>query len=131
MTLTLAQICDLDCVASASPLCFDLPTTERYVYGAQAVAQRVLVGWATDAAILELEGRSWSAGDIARYQALLASIAEDEDFVLSASVTVAVVDGGAVTVTALLILDDGSPTGIQYPLELSAADGAVAMVFPQ
>ena len=125
MSLPLAQVCDLDCVTTAKPLVLDLAPTERYVTGQRAVTQRIVVGWVTDADLLDLEGRSWAPIDLAIYQTLLAGIAEDEDYVRSADVTVSVVDGGTLTISCSIVFIDGST----YLLEVTAAD-AVSVMFP-
>lgn len=124
MTLRLNDVCDIDCVVSASPLIVDLPSTERYVTGARAIAYRVVYGWIADANLLELEG-SWDPTEIAMLRSLLASIAEEEDFVLGCDVTVDLLANGELIIAAGLGLVDGRT----YLLEVTAGD-AVSVTFP-
>jgi hypothetical protein len=124
MALTLTDVCDVDCVVSISPLVVDLPSTERYVTGARAVAYRVLYGWIADARLLELEG-SWDPTEIAMLRSLLASIAEEEDFVLGCDVTVDLLAAGDMIIAAALGLIDGRT----YLLEVTVGE-AVSVIFP-
>ncbi len=123
MTLALDDVTDLDCVLSTDPLTLDLPETERYVTGHQAIAQRVLGGWAADANLLELEG-SWDPTEIAILRSLLASIAEAEDYVRSIDVVVTLVDAGTLTIEAAIVFVDGTT----YTFEVTAAE-AVSVNF--
>ncbi|MBP9825944.1 MAG: hypothetical protein KBF21_17080 [Thermoanaerobaculia bacterium] len=105
MTLRLADVCDLDCVATLSPLVIDLPDAERYARGWAAIARRVLYAWAL-AGILDLEGASTDDGALIAIRSQCEALAEGEDYVLSASVD-ASLDGDALTLPAALLLVDG------------------------
>jgi|HubBroStandDraft_6_1064221.scaffolds.fasta_scaffold271583_2 hypothetical protein len=124
-TLTIYQVVDLDCIVSMVPLIVDLPTTERYVTGPRAIAYRVVYAWVNEAQLLELEG-SYGPGDLAVLRALLASLAEDEDFVRTATVTITQSpDGSQLAIACILDLSGVGP----YPFEVTAAN-AVNLVFP-
>ncbi len=124
MALTLDQICDLDCVVSTAPLVVDLAATERYVYGQRAIAQRVLVGWIDDGALLELDGHTLDPdADLVILRAQYRRIAEEEDFVIGAGVTATLVDD-VLTIVGFLRFVDGRT----YILEVTSAD-AVSVKF--
>lgn len=124
MALTLDQVCDLDCVASTSPLVVDLASTERYVYGLRAIAQRVLVGWIVEGALLELDGHTLDPdADLVILRAQYRRIAEEEDYVLGAGVTATLVDDVLTIAGALRFVD-----GRTYLLEVTSAD-AVSVNF--
>ena len=112
MTLALDQVVDLDCIASTDPLVLDLPSTERYVTGRQAIAYRVVYAWAAVLHLLELEG-SFSRAELAKLRSNLARLAEDEDFVSSASVTVTLGDDGALDIACTLTFDDSTTAALE------------------
>lgn len=123
MTIPLAAVCDLDVIASRSPLVLDLASTERYVYGAEAIAQRVLIAWAESARLLDLEGTS-SAAERFRLRSRLAALAEDVEFVTSARVSVELTGSpSALAISAALVLEDGT----EAQLEVATGD-AVALL---
>jgi hypothetical protein len=122
--LSLSQVTDTDCLKSQSPLVFGR-RPGIYVTGAAAVMRRVLYAWALPRGVLSydktfgeglslLEGKALAPRDILALQHRLTIAAGAEDFVSSASVTVAFA-AGVLTITASITLVDG----VTYPLELS------------
>jgi len=124
MTLALADVCDLDCVTSWSPLVLDLPATERYARGGDAILRRILYQWVRVGGLLELPGRTLDRGELALLRSQFASLAEAEDYVSSAVVSLALDETSTVMeVAAAVKLIDGRT----YPLEVATADAAAAL----
>lgn len=123
MTLLLADVCDWDCLASAAPLALDVPTTERYVRGAQAIAQRVLAEWVDRVGLLELEGQSFDRGALVTLRSALEQVAEEEEYVLSADAALTLDDASKLQIACTLRFAEGS-----YRFSVSTAD-AVSVNF--
>ncbi len=124
-TLALAQVVDLDCLASFSPLTLDFPSVERYATGGDAIARRVLYGWVLDGGLLELPGRTLSGGDLVIIRSKLAAIAEAEDYVQSATIALSLdPSSGALSFVAGELLIDGQV----YPLEVATGDASAAII---
>lgn len=130
----LADVRDVDCIVSFTPLAFDLTTRE--VRGAAAVLRRVLYRWCTrkralryDAGVglvrplLDLDGASFDQAGLDGLRAALEREAADEDFVASARVPVRLVGSGALLVPGEIALVDGHT----YPLEVFASQAQVAL----
>ena len=124
MTLALEEIIDLDCVLSWRPLVLGLPATETYAHGGDAIARRVLVSWARKGGLYELSGRSFTQGELALVRSRFGRLAEEEDYVVAARVTLTLEDASILAVGATLTLEDGAT----YPLEVSTADAATALL---
>lgn len=122
MSLLLAAVCDPDRFLSLVPLVPDLPSTERYVRGARAILQRILGAWIDDGQLLELEGRTLDAVDIAALRTRFARLAEEEDFVRSATVRLTL-EGDLLTIAARIDLEDGKT----YALEVTTGEAAAAI----
>lgn len=105
--LAMADVCDLDCVVSYSPLVLDLPKTETYARGANAIVRRVVYTWADGVNLLSLEG-TWDASELVQLRSALARLAEEEDYVDRAAVTTTVSDGGDLEIGCTLTFDDGT-----------------------
>lgn len=123
MTLRLVDVCDIDRVVSFVPLVVDVPSTERYARGAAAVLRRVLGAWIDEGRLLDLEG--WTPDDrqLAQLRSLYARLAEGEDFVDAATVSITFVDGRLRIVGRVTFVD-----GRTYPLEVAAGDAAAALL---
>ena len=125
-TLALNDVCDLDCVVSTRPLVLDYPDTERYARGVQAVLRRILYAWVR-AGLLKLEGASLSRAEIVALRSQYEALAEDEDYVLSASLTIELTDStGALDVSASVRLVDGR----EYEFEVTGG-AAASLTFPE
>lgn len=122
MTLALDQVVDLDRVVSLRPLLVDVPSTERYVRGAAAILRRVLGAWIDEGKLLELEGRTLDDFQRVALRATYTKLAEDEDFVTSALVTISQ-SSDAITIRAAITLVDGRT----YPLEVTTGAAAAAI----
>jgi len=133
MTLALAQVRDLDCIATFSPLTFDEGSAE--VSGAAAILRRILYRWCTPAGflswaeglglkrpILDLDASTWTPQQLRGYEAALEREAKDEDYVLTAKVRVTLA-AGVLTIRATIKLVDG----ITYPLEVTVDQAATAL----
>lgn len=118
MALKLADVVDLDCLISARPIVLGLPSTERYVRGARAIAQRVLATWVREVGLLDLEGKSPDDAEAVILRGALEGLAEDEDHVLGADVAITAPDGD-LSITCKLRFQDGS-----YTFSVSTADAA-------
>lgn len=124
-TLALADVVDLDCVESFSPLVLDLPATERYATGGNAIVRRVLYGWVRDGGLLELLGRTLSGGDVSIIRSKLAAIAESEDYVEAVSVALTLdPNTSTLSVVSAQVIVDGQV----YPLEVATGDASAAIV---
>lgn len=127
MTLALAQVRDLDCLVSLSPLRLDMPSPNRYAIGVAAILRRALYKWCREASINlpALEGTRWEARALLRYRNELEGLARSVEFVLAASVpmTLAGPDKSRLLIDGQIALVDG----LTYPLELSAADAPTAI----
>jgi hypothetical protein len=124
-TLTLAQVVDLDCIASFAPLVLDVPATERYAMGGDAIVRRVLYAWVLDGGLLELPGRTLSAGDLVIIRSKLAALAENEDYVKAVTMDLELDPStSTLSVVAGEILIDGQV----YPLEVATGDASAAIL---
>lgn len=132
---SLANVRDLDCVKSFSPLVLGL--SSREVTGAAAVLRRILYRWclrrgslfyATDIGVvrplLELEGVTFDADDVEAYAASLRREASEEDFVLNAAVTCSLSGAGIAGVAGAILLVDGKT----YPLEVDVSGAQAALL---
>lgn len=124
MTLALAQVRDLDCVVSLSPLVLDMPSPNRYATGVDAVLRRVLYKWYRDASIPlpTLEGTRWGDTALLRYRVELEGLARDVKFVRGASVPLTLT-GSRMLIRGKIALIDGRT----YPLEVFAVDAPAAI----
>lgn len=122
MTLSLAQVCDPDRVVSFNPLVVDFPSTERYVRGAAAILRRVLGAWIDEGRLLELEGATIDDFQRVALRATYTRLAEAEDFVRSAVVSIALA-ADEITIRSKLVLEDGKT----YSLEVTTGDAAAAL----
>ena len=126
MTIALAAVSDLDCVASFAPLALDLPGAERYATGWRAILRRVVYAWAADGGLLDLEG-SYDPADLLALRSTYARLAEEVEFIARASVSTDLDgDAGRLTLGAEIELVDG---GV-YRFEVSI-DDAVSLVFEE
>ena len=124
MTLALADVCDLDCVASWSPLVFDLPATERYARGGDAIVRRVLYSLALNGGLLELPGRTLEPADLSVLRSQWSALAEAEDFVQSVSFDLRLdAATSTLSVAAAEVLIDGRP----YALEVATSGASAAL----
>lgn len=123
-TLALADVCDIDCVVSWSPLVLDMPATDRYARGGDAILRRILYQWVRVGGLLELPGRTLDRGELALLRSKFAGLAEAEDYVSSAVVVLTLDETTTVMAIAGAIkLVDGRT----YPLEVSTADADAAI----
>jgi len=129
--LPLASVCDTDCLFSRSPLVLKrMPG--QYVYGVQAVLRRVLYGWLLPPvlvydrdfgeALVNYEGMTLSDVQILGLKGRLEASARAEDYVLAASVAVALV-GTSLSVAGRIALVDGRA----YPLEVGISNAGAAL----
>lgn len=134
MTLALADVEDLDLVTAWSPLAFDL--TARRVRGPAAILRRILYRWCIPAGfldfdrsvglvvpLLDLEGYTFTPGDLAAKALAFQREAEEVDYVLRAPVTVTLTNG-RLDITARVTLVDGKT----YPLEVLASQVSAALL---
>ena len=130
----LADVKDIDCVATFVPLTFD--SSGREVSGALAVLRRVLYRWCTrrgtnkwapdvglEVPLLELEAATLAPDDVVFYQGSLEREAEDEDFVVSATAVLALDSSGRATISAGITLVDGNTYSLA--VAVSGADAAL------
>lgn len=107
MTLPIDDVRDLETIASFRPLVLDVPQTETYVSGADAIVRRVVGTWADRAGLLDLEG-TWGPSELLQLRSTLARLAEDEDYVDAARVTTTLDNNGALAIGCVLTFDDGT-----------------------
>lgn len=130
----LADVRDLDCVKSFSPLVLDM--SAREVTGADAVLRRILYRWCSakgsirhapgvglDVPLTDLDAATWSTTELDGYNAALVREAMDEDFVNTAVVTLALDAFGVFTVRGSITLVDGKT----YQLEVAASAAGAAL----
>lgn len=131
MSLRLAEVRDLDCVASFRPLVFDLST--RIVTGPAAVLRRVLYRITSPRGsikhapgkgvnILALEGATLDATDALGWRLAIEREAGDEDFVRYARCAPIPLVAPVPIVLSLTLVD-----GITYPLEVSVSEAGAAL----
>jgi hypothetical protein len=132
MTLSLAQVVDLDCVARWAPLALDLPAPNRYATGAAAILRRILYSWERDASTppSRLEGIRPDAAWLLRYRSELEGLARapggsPRDFVRGASCPIYVSrDRSRMEIRAAIVLIDG----LTYPLEVATSEAGAAIL---
>jgi hypothetical protein len=131
VTLPLADIRDPDCIASLSPLTFDI--TGAYVTGASAIVRRVLYRIVSPRGSLvyargsgidlrDLENASLSPAQIEGWRSALVREARAVDYVLDATAGLALVERTWIVVVAVVLVD-----GRTYPLEVGIADAGAAL----
>jgi hypothetical protein len=131
---SLAEVRDVDCIASSSPLVFDLSAKE--VTGAAAVLRRILYRWCSrrgairhaagiglETPLTDLDAATLSDDDLAGLRTALEREAKDEDFVVDAAVTLALL-AGRLFVASKITLTDGQT----YPLEVLASAASAALL---
>lgn len=131
---SLADVRDIDCVASLAPLMFDL--SAREVTGVAAVLRRILYRWCSrrgairhapgigmETPLTDLEAAALSDQDLEGYRAALEREAMEEDFVSDAQVALTLV-GGRLFVSGRITLVDGRT----YPLEVLASEANAALL---
>ncbi len=125
MTLSLAQVCDLDCVVSLRPLILDLPCPNRYARGVDAILRRVLYSWCRDLSVNlpALEGTRWDRNSLLRYRGELEGAARGVPFVAGASVPLTL-SGTRLLIRGRIAL----VTGLTFALEVAAADAPAAIL---
>jgi hypothetical protein len=134
MTIALSEVRDLDCVATLSPLTFDLGTS--YVTGATAVLRRCLYAictprgalvWSEEAKgrgvnVFDLQNASLTTSGIAGWKRAIVRQLKAVDYVVDATAGLVLFENTWI-VAATVLLEDGGT----YPLEVNIADAAVAI----
>ncbi len=134
MTIPLSAVRDLDCVASLSPLTFDVGFS--YVTGAAAVLRRCLYIicskrgsylWSEDASgkgidVRDLQNATLSPQGIEGWKRAIVRQLNSVDYVV-ASAAGLVLYRGTWIIAATVVLEDGGT----YPLEVSIGDAATAI----
>lgn len=131
LALALADVRDQECIASLSPLTFDV--SGAYVTGAAAIIRRVLyrlvsrrgslvhaLGVGID--IRDLENASLSKAQIEGWRNAIVREARAVDFVLDAAAGVRLIGRAWVVVVAVVLVD-----GLTYPLEVGISDAGAAL----
>jgi len=130
VTLSLAQVRDMDCLVSMSPLAFDQPSPYREAVGAQAILRRILYSWCRDIStpLIDLEGWRPDARMLRTLKQELESaarLAGDGDFIAGASVSVTYDDvTGRIQPKGRIQLVDG----LTYLLEVAVGDAPAALL---
>ena len=134
MSIALSAVRDLDCVASLSPLTFDLGTS--YVTGAKAVLRRCLYAictprgalvWSEDAKgkgvnVFDLQNATLTPSGIAGWKRAIVRQLKGVDFVVDATAGLVLVENAWI-VAATVILEDGG----EYPLQVNISDAGAAI----
>jgi len=139
MSITLAEVRDLDCIASLSPLQFDWGTT--YVTGARAVLRRCLYAictprgalvWSEESRgkgvnIFDLQNATLTPAGIAGWKRAIIRQLKGVDFVVDATCGL-VLNGNEWIVAPAVALTDGvgGAAGV-YPLEVAIGAAGAAI----
>jgi hypothetical protein len=125
-TLSLAQVCDLDCIASFAPLVLDQPCPVRYARGPAAILRRVIYWWCDPVqmavALPDLKAARVDGPYLIRLRADLERAA-DLDYVAGLSAPL-LFDGTTLQIFGRVQLIDGQT----YALEVSMLDGPPAIL---
>jgi hypothetical protein len=126
MSLALAEVRDLDCIVSLSPLTFD--STPKEITGARAILHRIvyaICGLFLD--LRDLAGSTIDDTDRIGLEAAVERVTEEEDYVLPGGATCEIrvnQNTGTVTIALDVILVDGRT----YALEVSVSEAGAVIV---